>query len=53
MKMPQYKKFIENLTAYLKIQAPGLKNKHDEAPDVCEMAAGWYEKNHPEVGWFE
>jgi predicted phage terminase large subunit-like protein len=48
---PEYAKFMQNLTSYLKIQAPGLKNKHDEAPDVCEMAAGWYERNYPHVDW--
>lgn len=49
MNFPQYAKFINNLCSYLKIQQPGLKNKHDEAPDVCEMAAGYYEKNFPEL----
>lgn len=42
---PQYDKFMRNLTSYLKIQEAGKMNKHDEAPDVCEMAAGYYEKN--------
>lgn len=50
-KFPQYAKFMQNLTSYLKIQAPGLKNKHDEAPDVCEMAAAYYERNYSHVNW--
>lgn len=47
----QYAKFIKNLTSYLKIQAPGSVNKHDEAPDVCEMAGTYFERNFPEVAW--
>ena len=43
--IPQYAKFMRNLTTYLKIQAAGQKNKHDEAPDLCEMAASYFEKN--------
>jgi hypothetical protein len=46
---PQYAKFIRNLTSYLKIQEAGKKNKHDEAPDVCEMAANYYERNFPQL----
>lgn len=46
---PQYKKFMANLTTYLKIQEPGKKNKHDDAPDLCEMAAGYFEKNFPHL----
>jgi hypothetical protein len=42
---PQYDKFIRNLISYLKIQETGKGNKHDDAPDLCEMAAGYYEKN--------
>lgn len=51
MRLPEYMKFIKNLTAYLKIQTPGLMNKHDEAPDVCEMIAGYYEVNFAHVNW--
>lgn len=50
-KYPQYLKFMNNLTSYLKIQAPGLKNKHDEAPDICEMAGSYYERNFAHVEW--
>lgn len=46
---PQYAKFIRNLTSYLRIQEAGKKNKHDEAPDVCEMAANYYERNFPQL----
>jgi hypothetical protein len=46
---PQYAKFIRNLTSYLKIQEAGKKNKHDEAPDVCEMASNYYERNFPQL----
>jgi hypothetical protein len=44
-KYPQYAKFMRNLIAYLRIQEAGKKNKHDDAPDLCEMKAGFYEKN--------
>ncbi len=50
-KIPEYRKFMMNLGAYLKIQTSAATNKHDEAPDVCEMAAGWYERNFPQVNW--
>lgn len=46
---PQYAKFIRNLTTYLKIQEAGKGNKHDDAPDLCEMAADYYEKNFPHL----
>lgn len=42
---PQYAKFIRNLTSYLRIQEAGKGNKHDDAPDLCEMIAAHYEKN--------
>ena len=48
---PQYKKFMDNLTSYLKIQSPGLTNKHDEAPDVCEMGASYFERNFAHINW--
>lgn len=51
MNLPQYMKFMKNLTSYLKIQAPGLSNKHDEAPDVCEMVASFYERNFTHIEW--
>lgn len=43
--LPQYAKFMRNLTSYLKIQEAGKGNKHDDAPDLCEMAADYFEKN--------
>lgn len=46
---PQYAKFMRNLTSYLKIQEPGRGNKHDDAPDLCEMAAAYYERNFPQL----
>lgn len=46
---PQYAKFIRNLTSYLRIQEPGKTNKHDDAPDLCEMAAVYYERNFSHV----
>jgi len=42
---PQYAKFMRNLISYLRIQEPGKKNKHDDAPDLLEMKAAYYEKN--------
>jgi hypothetical protein len=47
--LPQYAKFMRNLTSYLKIQEPGKQNKHDDAPDVCEMGAAYYQINFPEL----
>lgn len=47
--LPQYAKFMRILTAYKKIQEPGKLDKHDEAPDVCEMAANYFERNFPDV----
>lgn len=44
-KFPQYAKFMRNLTSYLRIQEAGKGNKHDDAPDLCEMAGSYYEKN--------
>jgi len=46
---PQYAKFMRNLTSYLKIQEAGKGNKHDDAPDLCEMAATYYEQNFPHL----
>lgn len=46
---PEYAKFMRNLTSYLKIQEAGRGNKHDDAPDLCEMIASHYEKNFPEL----
>lgn len=48
-KFPQYAKFMRNLTTYLKIQEPGKTNKHDDAPDLCEMVANHYEKTMPHL----
>ena len=45
---PQYAKFMRCLTSYLRIQEPGKgENKHDDAPDLCEMAVrpSFFEKN--------
>lgn len=42
---PQYAKFMRILTSYLKIQEAGRGNKHDDAPDLMEMIAAYYEKN--------
>lgn len=42
---PQYAKFMRNLTSYLKIQEAGKGNKHDDAPDLCEMGGAYFEKN--------
>jgi hypothetical protein len=50
--MPQYAKFMRNLTSYKRIQEPGKMNKHDEAPDVCEMGASFFERNFGELWQF-
>lgn len=47
--LPEYAKAMRLLTSYLKIQEPGAKNKHDDMPDLCEMAAVYYEKNFPHI----
>lgn len=47
--LPVYAKFMRNLTSYKKIQEPGEKNKHDDAPDLCEMAGVHFEKNFPHL----
>lgn len=49
---PQYAKFMRNLTSYLKIQENGRGNKHDDAPDLCEMAGSYYEKNFSHLWGF-
>lgn len=46
---PEYAKFMRNLTSYLKIQEAGRGNKHDDAPDLCEMIAAHYEANFPHL----
>lgn len=46
---PQYAKFVRNLISYLRIQEPGKKNKHDDAPDLMEMAANFFEKSFPHL----
>lgn len=47
--MDEYAKFMRNLTSYMRIQQPGAANKHDDAPDLCEMAGVYYERNHGHV----
>jgi hypothetical protein len=37
------------LTSYMKIQEPGSMNKRDDAPDLCELAATYYERNFPHL----
>lgn len=46
---PQYAKFMRILTSYLKIQEPGKMNKRDDAPDLMESVAAYYEKNFPQL----
>lgn len=45
----EYAKFFRNLTSYLKIQEAATKNKHDDAPDLCEMAGSYFEKTFPHL----
>lgn len=47
--LPQYAKFMRNLTSYQKVQEPGKSNKTDDAPDNCEMIATYFEKNFPHL----
>lgn len=44
-KYPQYAKAMRCLTSYLRIQEAGKGNKRDDAPDVLEMGADYFEKN--------
>lgn len=46
---PEYAKFMRNLTSYLRIQAVGSGNKHDDAPDVAEMGASFFESQFPQL----
>ncbi len=48
-KIPQYAKFMRILTSYMKIQEVGSMNKHDDAPDLCCMAAQFYERTFPKL----
>lgn len=47
---PQYAAFFREFTSYLKIIPPGWKG-HDDAPDVLEMGAKYYERSHAHVNW--
>lgn len=49
LKYPQYAKFMRILTSYMKIQEVGSMNKHDDAPDLCCMAAQFYERTFPHL----
>jgi hypothetical protein len=46
---PEYSKFMRILTSYMKIQEPGSMNKRDDAPDLCELVATYYERNFPHL----
>lgn len=46
---PEYAAFMRCLIAYKKIQLPGMLNKHDDAPDVCEMGATYFKREFPEL----
>lgn len=46
---PEYAKFMRLLTSYLRIQEAGRGNKTDDAPDVCEMAAKFYQAHFPQL----
>lgn len=49
MKYPEYYAFMRVLTAYKRVQTPGQENAHDDAPDLLEMIAAYFEKNFPEL----
>jgi hypothetical protein len=51
--MPQYAKFMRCLTSYLRVQEPGKSNKRDDAPDLCEMGANYYERNFKHLWGYE
>lgn len=46
---PQYAKYMRNIISYLRIQEPGKSNKHDDGPDLNEMAAAYFEKTMPHL----
>lgn len=47
--IPQYAKFMRNLTSYLKIQEAGKGNETDDAPDVCHMGANFFQIRFPHL----
>lgn len=51
--LPEYRKFMNVLTSYLRIQEAASGNKTDDAPDNCEMVASYYETNFPHLFSFK
>lgn len=47
--IPEYKKFMECIIAYLRIQEGRNKNKEDDAPDSCTGIALYFRKHFPHI----
>lgn len=46
---PEYAAFMKELMSYQKVQTAGESAKHDDAPDVLEMIANYYERTFPNL----
>jgi predicted phage terminase large subunit-like protein len=42
---PDYYRFMQNLTSYMRIQTGSSRNKHEDAPDSCAGMAAHFQKN--------
>jgi hypothetical protein len=47
--IPEYKRFIDCIIAYLRIQEGRIKNKEDDAPDSCTGIALYFRKHFPHI----
>lgn len=47
--IPEYRKFIKNLTTYMRVQEGMTKNKHDDAPDSCTGIALHFRKRFTHI----
>jgi predicted phage terminase large subunit-like protein len=41
---PQYMRFMQNLTSYMRVQSGTTRNKHEDAPDSCAEMASYFQK---------
>lgn len=48
-KIPQYNRFMQNLTSYLRIHEGVLASKHDDAPDSLAMVAKYFQLNFSHI----
>jgi predicted phage terminase large subunit-like protein len=45
----QYKRFMDNTTAYMKVQEGASRNKHDDAPDSLAGMASYFRCHFPDL----